>query len=74
MATDTKPVVTRIQQVTNFSSTGQPQISYAVTFTTGDHGPFTLTIPEAEFNAKTVLERINKFAMTVYEVAPPAQA
>ena len=71
MAADTKPVVTRIQQQTNFNSTGQPLVSYVVTFTTGDHGPFTVEIPAADFYPAEVLKRVDDLAKIVYAVAQP---
>jgi len=66
------PVVTRIQQLTNFSPTGTPLVSYAVTFTTGDHGPFQIIIPQDQFSSAEVLKRVNELAATVYQIAPPA--
>jgi hypothetical protein len=74
MDTTAKPTVTRIQQVTNFSPTGQPLVSYVVTFNTGDHGPFTVTIPQEDFNAVEVLKRVDELAATVYQVAAPRGA
>jgi hypothetical protein len=52
----------RIQQTTEFTATGQPKISYVVSFTIGEQGPFSITVPEDEFSAGEVLKRVDTFS------------
>jgi hypothetical protein len=65
MVTTTVPLIGRIQQTTAFSSTGQPIVSYVVSFTIGEQGPFSITIPQGEFDAAEVLKRVDAFATTI---------
>jgi len=74
MATPTEPTIGRIQQITAFSQTGQPIVSYVVSFTVGEHGPFSITIPAAEFTAPEALKRVNEFAAKIAGITAPAGA
>jgi hypothetical protein len=74
MVTPTQPTVGRIQQTVTFTNTGQPQISYVISFTVGEHGPFTLTIPQAEFSATEVMKRIDELAAKLAAITAPAGA
>jgi hypothetical protein len=61
MVEQLKPVVTRVAQDFRLTPTGmerQIRIEYMV----GQDGPFSFTLPEAEFTAVKVQEEINKRA------------
>jgi hypothetical protein len=74
MATPPQPAISRIQQTTNFTSAGDPQISFVVSFKVGEHGPFSITIPAAEFTAVEALKRVNEFAATIVGITTPPGA
>lgn len=42
-----------------------------VIYTVGEHGPFQLEIPAAEFNAATVQQRVEETAREVRALFPP---
>lgn len=63
-----KPTVTKIQQTSFVDAKGNFQIGYAVTFMVGKQGPYTINIPQNEFNAATVLQQTQAFANELSQI------
>lgn len=64
-----KPTVTRVTQTSNIGIDGKVIAQFAVTFTVGSHGPFTLTFPPAEFTPANVRAALDTFAQNVTQIA-----
>lgn len=62
---DNTPKVTMVKQNTTFTATGDVVRTFLVTYTIGDHGPFSLTVPAAEFKAPHVRELMQATADTI---------
>lgn len=62
------PKVSKIVQTTFVDAKGSLVTGYAVTFTVGTQGPFTLTIPQAEFTAAEVNKRTTAFAAELAQI------
>lgn len=66
------PQVTRVQQISTNDATGRLVRSFLVGFTVGDHGPFSIQVPESQFTADNVRKLLAEFAMTLTAVTAPA--
>lgn len=66
---NTQPQVQTIRQINSFGPAGNVVASYAVTFAVGTHGPFTITVPQSDFNAQTIRQKIAEFAQTITAIA-----
>lgn len=64
------PMVQRVQQQTTFDSNNRPVTTYAVTFMVGEHGPFVISVPDSEFTAAKVQQKLATFAAEVNQLAP----
>lgn len=62
---DAKPNLIRVTQSSTFTSSGQLSNLYNVSFSVGEHGPFTIQVPAADFNSARVLELMNKQAAEI---------
>lgn len=56
------PTVQRITEQTVANVNGQFQTTYTVTFMVGQDGPFTVQIPQPEFNAANVQAKMQTIA------------
>lgn len=65
-----QPVIQTIKELTTINTTGQTMRSYNVSFMVGSQGPFTLTIPGSQFNAKEVQARVKTFAAEIQALVP----
>lgn len=72
MSEPLKPTVTRVQQVTSFNPTGQATNSYVVTYSVGEHGPFTITIPADQFTPATVKAEMDRTVATIQQLTTGA--
>jgi hypothetical protein len=61
MADQLKPTVTRVVQDFRLTATGMERL-VRIEYMVGADGPFTMTLPEAEFTATRVQEEMNKRA------------
>ena len=64
--------VNRITQSTHFAANGKAEHTFVVSFNVGDHGPFTLNIPKADFNEINVREQMKKVADEIAKLHAPA--
>lgn len=64
-----KPTVTRVTQTSVVGIDGKITNLYAVTFTVGSHGPFTLTFSPADFTPANVKTALDAFAQNVAQIA-----
>lgn len=55
------PEITRVIESTDVGDTGKTFQSIRVEFKVGTHGPFTVTVPKADFTAAAVNALIQKF-------------
>lgn len=67
-----KPTLGKITQSTTFDAAGRLQRSYIVSFMVGDHGPFSVTVPQASFTAEGVRKAMQEVADTIDQIAAPA--
>lgn len=56
------PIVTQVRQTSTLNSNNQLVAAYAVQFTVGTDGPFTIDFPAADFTAENVKKRLGEFA------------
>ncbi|MGH9717627.1 MAG: hypothetical protein ACRD4R_13000 [Candidatus Acidiferrales bacterium] len=69
-----KYAVQTIKQVSSFAQNGAPANSYVIQFTVGEHGPFTITVAQADFTPAAVKAKLDAFADSVSQIAAPAGA
>lgn len=60
-----KPAVLKVTQTTVPLPGGTFGLGYAIQFTVGPHGPFTLQIAAADFTAEKVQAQLEAFAATL---------
>lgn len=63
-----KPLVTKITQTNFVDPAGNIQLGYAVVFTVGTQGPFTITVPQDKFSAAEVNRRTQDFATELAQI------
>ena len=63
-----KPRVVQVGQVTTTDSTGKLAQQFSIRFMVGPHGPFTVTVPAADFSAASVSAAMQKVADTIAEL------
>jgi hypothetical protein len=68
MTSDLNPKVTGVQEVVTLTGQGAVLPQVRVTFTVGAHGPFTITLPRAEFSAAAVRAEMEKLAVPLREL------
>lgn len=61
MATQVTPTVTRVVQDFRLTATGMDRL-VRIEYMVGADGPFSLSLPEAEFTAARIQEEMNKRA------------
>lgn len=60
-----EPKVTRVTETSSFDSTGNRLQTFLVNFTVGDHGPFSVVVPAAQFNPDEVKKKMAEVADTI---------
>ena len=64
-----KPTLNRVTQTITTTPNGQIVQTYQVNFSVGEHGPFTIQIPQAEFSAANAQAAMQKIADQVNAIA-----
>lgn len=59
---------TRVDEAMSLTGRGEVTKVYRVTFMVGDHGPFTVDLPPAEFTPTRVRAEQEKIAATVRQL------
>ena len=64
-----KPTLNRITQTIQTTPNGQIVSVYQVNFSVGEHGPFTIQIPQSEFSAANVQAAMQKVTDQINAIA-----
>lgn len=65
---DQTPSVQNVTQVATLTTDGKTQFHYNVRFMVGPDGPFTIQIPQAEFTAANVKQKMEAFATEINQL------
>lgn len=64
------PTVKHVVEQSTIDAAGKVIRRYSVQFMVGDQGPYTITVPENEFNAKAVKDKMDAFAKEITALLP----
>ena len=54
--------ITKIQDIPTYGAAGTSVLNTVITFMVDNHGPFTVSIPKADFTAQRAQQEIDKVA------------